>query len=258
MKQRMRIIQMLFLAVLSTNLFAQEAPITSIPVKSNKLYIGLNFSSDYCYRQLKSDGSSEADMIMKSRNDFEIPKLGYSAGINVNYKLNEKFGIEGGLQFSNKGYKRGTQNLTYGDLIDPRNGYTYQVSAAYPSQASIAYAYYNLDIPVKVNYTLGKRKLRFIAGAGLTTNVFVSRNSKMVLTYSDSHTTTSQASYKSGYNKVNLSPTVSAGIDCQMKNGNHFRFEPTLRYGLIPVMDAPISEYLWTTGLNLSYYFGIK
>ena len=59
------------------------------------------------------------------------------------------------------------------------------------------------------------------------------------------------------YNKVNISPSVSAGIDYRINDRHHLRIEPTFRYGVLKIIDEPITGYLYSGGLNIGYYFGI-
>ena len=58
-------------------------------------------------------------------------------------------------------------------------------------------------------------------------------------------------------NRVNLSPMLSLGIDYKINDKMNLRVEPTARFGVLSVLDGSIKEYLYSGGLNLSYYFGL-
>jgi hypothetical protein len=74
----------------------------------------------------------------------------------------------------------------------------------------------------------------------------------------DGKTETEKQTSLYGYNRLNISPLVSAGIDWQLNHRNSIRIEPTFRYGVLKIIDAPLTGYLWSAGLNLSYYFGLN
>ena len=165
----MKLITFLLSTAITVNIFGQEvAKDASIP-DFNKIQVGVNFSPDYCFRTLKNnDGSLTSSSILKSRNENETGKLGYTTGINVIYNLKKSIGIEVGIQYSNKGYQTKMQDFTYGSMIDPRTGFVYNTSGQTPIQGEFIYNDYYIDIPLKVNFCFGKKKIRFITSAGLT------------------------------------------------------------------------------------------
>jgi hypothetical protein len=221
--------------------------------------IGVNFSPDYCFRTLKNnDGSSSNDLILKSRNETEKSKFGYTTGLNVIFNFKKNIGIEAGIQFSNKGYQTKIQDLTFGSAIDPRRGFAYNASGAAPIRAKFIYNDYYIDIPLKANFIFGKKKIRFITSAGLTTNIFIKETVTSVLEYDNGTNDKKTHSTTYDYNKINLSPIVSVGIDWKLNVRSNLRIEPTLRYGVLKIMNEPLTDYLWNAGLNISYFFGSK
>jgi hypothetical protein len=34
--------------------------------------------------------------------------------------------------------------------------------------------------------------------------------------------------------------------------------EPTFRYGLLKIIDQPVTAYLWSAGLNITCYYALK
>ncbi len=84
----------LFFTFLSINIFAQKTK------QSSKISIGYSFSPDYSFRTLKNgDGNNSTDIVIKSRNDNEKAKFGYTTGINVTFSFSEFFGFETGVQY---------------------------------------------------------------------------------------------------------------------------------------------------------------
>lgn len=254
----MKLISILLTTVISTNVFGQEKQI-DIPTSDFKqVQIGVNFSPDFCFRTLKNnDGSSISDIVLNLRNENETIKFGYTTGLNICFNFKKFVALETGIQYSNKGYQALMKDLTYGDMIDPRYGFIYATSGTAPTKAKFIYNYHYIDIPLKVNFTFGKKKIRLISSVGLTTNIFIKETSASVLEYSDGKTDRKNYPTTFDYNKINISPIISVGIDYKINNRMNLRIEPTFRYGVLKIINTPIIGYLWNGGLNIGYYFGL-
>jgi hypothetical protein len=222
-------------SLITLNLFAQEEQTISF----RKFQIGLNYSIDRCYRVIKQN--SVSDII----NAMEIPKGSYTYGINFCYNLSKKIGLETGIQFSNKGFQTTDVILNFA-----------QPDPSLPDKFKNIYNFNYLDIPLKANLTVGKKKIRFISSVGIITNFLINSNTTTVNTFKD-HT-----EYKTDpitmviIKKINLSPLLSFGVDYKINNRMNFKIEPTLRFGILKITDAPSSDYLYNGGINFSYYFG--
>lgn len=255
----MKLITFLLTTAIAANLFGQEEQKETPPAEFAKVQIGANFSPDYCFRTLKNnDGSSSSEQVLNWRNENETGKLGYTTGLNAIFNFKKNIGIEAGIQFSNKGYQTKIQDLTLGSAIDPRRGFAYNASGAAPIRAKFIYNDYYIDIPLKANFVFGKKKIRFITSVGLTTNIFIKEISTSVIEYNDGTSDKKSQSTTYDYNRVNISPIVSLGIDWKLNSKNNLRIEPTFRYGVLKITNEPLTDYLWNAGLNISYYFGLK
>lgn len=252
-------ITFLLTIIIATNLYGQENPEVAANTDFKKIQIGVNFSPDYCFRTLKNnDGSASSDMNLKWRNDNETGKLGYTTGINMIFNLNKNIGIGAGIQYSNKGYQIKLEGSSFGSMIDPRRGFTGNPSGATLTSVKFMYNHHYIDIPLKVNFSFGKKKISFVTSLGVATNIFITETSTNVYKYSDGTKDRGTQKTTYNYNKVNVSPFVSAGIDWKFNDRNNLKIEPTVRYGALKIIDAPVTGYLWNAGLNISYYFGLK
>ena len=250
----MRSLSCIALLLFSTTAFAQGEP-----PEFHKFQVGLNFSPDIGYRVLKNnDGSSASNYVITSRDEREIVKPGFTSGLNVIYNFNTKFGIELGIQYSAKGYQTPKESGRYGSMIDPRTGFYYSPGGRVPTAFKLVWTDHYLDIPLKVNYLAGKRKIRFIASAGIVTNVFMKETVTAIVEYEDGSRDKNRRKTTDDYNRIDLSPMLSAGIDWQLGNRSNIRIEPTARYGVLKIINDPVTGYLWTAGLNISYYLGFK
>lgn len=212
--------------------------------KFNPVFVGINFSSDYNFRTLKNNaGGPSRDLVINSRNDNEVAKFGYTTGVNVLFNYSARVELETGIQYSNKGYKTKNTNLTFE-----------APNTALPIKFRSVYSYQYIGIPLKVRFTVGEGKIRFLSSIGLLTNFLLQVKQTSVLEYSDGNTEEKKQTYAADFNKLDLSPMVSIGIEYRLSDNIFFIAEPTLRYGLLKTIDAAVTENLWNVGLNLGVY----
>ncbi len=254
----MKLIILLLATVMTFSLFGQDTLKKTPGTNYKKLQIGINFSTDICYRRLiNNDGSATSELVVKTRNTMEAAKIGYTTGLNIAYNFSEHLSIASGVQFSNKGYKTSLTALTLGEMIDPIYGFVNTTTEQNPNFSDFIYKYYFIDIPLKVNYIIGKRKIRFISAAGITLNIFIKEEVLGNVFFDNGNNQQSASASVYSYRKINLSPFVSLGVDWKLNERSTLRMEPTFRYGILKIIDTPVSGYLWNAGLNVSYYYSL-
>lgn len=237
----------IFLLTLTTlSSYGQDKTKETTTSDFKRIQIGINVSPDICFRTLKNnDGSSSSDFVLTQRNNRETIKVGYTAGLNVCFNFKKFVGLETGIQYSNKGFQTKFQDLIIG-----------QPDPSLPNKSKFIYDYHYIDIPLKVNFTVGKKKVRLFTSIGVTTNIFIRETQTSVLVYSD-RTDKKTNPTNFDYNKLNISPTISVGMDYKINSRMNLRVEPTFRYGVLKIIDTPVTGYLYNGGLNISYYFGL-
>lgn len=240
----MKRITLIFLTINAISTFGQTANET-MSSDYKKVQFGINISPDICFRTLKNNDTDPSnDFVLDERNKNETFKLGYTGGLNVCYNFNKNIGLEAGIQYSNRGYQS--------NFLDIING---QSEPHMPNKMKFIYNYYYLDIPLKINYSVGKKKVRFFASLGFSTNILMTANESDLFIYSD-HALKKTFTSNYDYSKLNLTPIGSVGIDYKINNRMNLRVEPTFRYGVFKIIDTPITGYLYSGGLNVSYFFG--
>ena len=229
---------------LSSNVLGQD----------NKILIGASFSPEYSYRTLKSTGKVNSfgmtdDDFVDLLNDREIGKFGFTTGISAIYNFSELFGIETGVQYSVKGYQ--TKWIEPNLLVEPND-------PTVPDKWNFIYRYEYIDIPLKANFTFGKNRLRYIATAGITANFLIDAKEIFVGEYGDK--TKKQKNFGTSYcNNFNISPIIGAGIEYKITDKINIRAIPNFKYGLIKIYDDPYkSEHLWSAGIDIGIFYGIK
>ncbi len=246
------------LMVLTIGGLAQNNETPLLNSVEDKLLIGINFSPDLCYRSLiNNEGSTTSADVIKLQNKYESIKFSYTTGVNLKYKILKCFGIELGAQYSDKGYQSktsGIDNLTFADQLNDRNGLQYTSGTVlYMLEKTIDHFNY-LDIPIKFSCETGNKKLGFTTGIGITTNILLS-TSRTFVYYDNKHET---KKHYSTFNKLNFSPLLSMGLVYRVTNKLRLYAEPTFRYGILPIIDSPVSAHLWNCGFNIACYYNLK
>ncbi len=246
--------------ILSLGSFGQDNFKPKVSSDFNRLLFGVNISSDCCYRTLsQNDGSDVVLFITNSRNKREAAKMGYTAGFNICYNISGNFGIESGVQYTNKGYSSKTFDLTFGDLIGPRYGFVYPTNSSnLPAKVKFIYNYIYLDVPVRAVFNFWKGKLRYIASIGVAANILLKATQTTCFEFENGDQKHQTKDQPYDFKTLNISPSISAGIEYSFSKKISLRVEPTFRYGLLQIIDATITEYLWNTGLNITGYYVLK
>jgi hypothetical protein len=222
----------------------QNTENTEIKTTKN-LSVGFTFSPDYSYRILEPSGSSE--FISKFRDTIEIPKFGYTTGLNFAWNINKRITLETGLLFSNKGEKTKKHSptwITSSPEPDP----------ALPSTISLVHNYIYLDIPIKANYYLLRQRVRLYLTGGVSTNLFITEVTKEVNEFNDGSTSTYRSWGNNGFSRINLAFIVGAGFEYELTNKSYLKIEPIYRRSITSVIDAPIKGFLYSSGLNIGLF----
>ncbi len=232
----------LFLILLPFSLVGQETDSTKI----RKIEIGITYSPDYCYRSLKPDAINK--WITDIRDTLEIPKLGYTTGLNATFYINKKITLETGILFSDKGEK--TKKYVI-------NGSTssIQTDNNQATKNKFIYHYLYFDIPAKVNYYILTKKLKLFLSAGVSTNIFLLQKTTSVLEYNDGHSEKNNSVIHSGFSRINLAVIGGFGINYNLTNRFNFRLEPVYRRSLTSIIKAPVKDYLYSAGLNVGIFY---
>lgn len=249
-----------FLSCLSASLItkAQDAPVTSASSDFKRFEIGVHFSPDVTGMVLRNkDGGQTIDWIIESRNRRETPKFGTTTGLSFGYWFTKAVGIETGVFYSNMGNQTEKLELTFGQMVDPRYGFNYPTSSGdpVPTHARFIYSFHYVSIPVKVNFSVGKNKWKFVSSIGVVTEFLTQATTTAVLLENNKRLDSNTEEASEDFQLVNLSPTVWLGVEYAINPSMSLRAMPTARFGVLPIIDAPITGYLYSAGLQIGYYY---
>lgn len=232
----------LFLALFPLVSFGQSADSSRV----KWFGIGFNFSPDYSYRILEP--TAQVKWIADFRDTLEIPKFGYTTGLNFLFRVSRNLTFETGLQYSNKGEKTKQHQLL---VINPN----LPKEPGSMAEASFVYSYYYLDIPIKANFFLINKKFKLFLSGGISNNLFISSTSRYTITFSPGNPLTSTVKTNTKYSTVNLAVLAGLGVEHHLNSRCSIRLEPIYGRSLRSIIDAPIKSYLYSAGMNFGFYF---
>lgn len=230
----------LFQSCLSFSQVTTEEP-------ARHLFIGLAFSPDYCFRSLNNnDLSGSSNAVINERNEIETPRIGCTAGIVLGYRFKKPLMLETGVRYSLQGYQTKEISLT-----------TLNGNGTFESAGSVRFTYnYNyIEIPLKASFLFGKKKIHFIAGGGLAAGIFLYERQLTERISPERKISKDSPNYI--YNPFNLYVIASAGLDIQLGKRFSLNIQPNFKYGLLQIIDQPVSGHLWSAGLNAGLNFNL-
>jgi hypothetical protein len=186
-------------------------------------------------------------LVINSRNDTEIPRLGFTTGLTILVQVSPKIILESGLQVSSKGYKTKEMSLDY-----------FPPNPAAPIKAMGTYRYHYLGFPLRAKFIFGKPSVRFMPGIGFMTNFLLNTDSKFKYTYSDGRKEELTESMNIEFKMLDISPMLSFAADFKLTSRFHLLAEPTFRYGIMATRDESVKENLWSTGLNVGFFYELR
>ena len=214
-------------------------------VKETKFAVGLCFSPEYFNTVFYTNLDGFIDNIDDTNN---VSKLGFSAGISVLYKLNDKFTIESGLSYYQSGWEDWEAIFRLFRPLEPGDPmYTY--SALY-------YKYKFISLPLKMNYFFINSKLKLFASAGIVVNYLSETNVHAYEFYTNDLII--EIYYKMSkeyFNSFNFQFIAGFGADYDLNKHFKLRIEPYFRRSLNSVSNTQIKNYMYSAGANLGVYY---
>lgn len=179
------------------------------------------------------------------RNEQETFRVTYTAGLGALYNINDKWGLETGLYFSDKGFQINDLRITTSAQPDGTGDVGYGVNH-----------YLYLDIPVKLNRKFPiNSKNAFIGSIGLGNHIYLDNFSELFLVKNGKVTKMGHNSdQSSNYTPYYASTLISIGFEHQFNEQFSARIEPIYRKGLSTSIDAPIHNLFNSLGLNFGLW----
>jgi hypothetical protein len=260
--QAMKKILSVFFLGISLCLVAQGSDLKDAEqIDSSGLSIGIHASPDLAYRALfNMDGSNSSDIVISSRNGYESLKFSFTAGAVIGWRLNKKFRLESGLNYSNMGFELDFDKLpfTFSPEISDRNGLPYvsgpvDLRIPYRNRKHLHY----LEIPLKVFYRKEWRRWAIVSGLGISGGWLMLANETLLYRDANGDKDRSTRLSATDFKAFNVFALVSAGAEYRFSPRFSLRMEPSFRYGMIPISNTPVSAGLWNVGLSSAFFYHI-
>lgn len=226
-----KIFVIFFISLICTELYAQDRPVQS------KFKLGIYFSPEYSSmnRSMREGDNNVSQDFLNTWNRRTSGALGYSTSILTMYSLNKNIEIATGIGFSK--WSEQHKDETY-----------YINSPSYEAKIS----QYYFEIPLKVSFLIGSKKLKFITSTEIAYNV----NSFFRENLSDEYATYYNVTDNNKLVTENqFLPGVrfgfSSGIDYELAAKLHLRIEPQIKYYALLWKNRPINLSTWVVGVNL-------
>lgn len=212
-------------------------------IKAGKRQFGLMYSPEYSFRSLRSTSDADAKTSLEFRDKMDIPKFGYSAGINFSYQLSNKYSFEVQALFSDKGERTKKYDLQNPIIIASQDKIPYHIS--------FINHYYYLDLPLKINYYLFVKKVKFYVTAGISANVFLFQKTTSTVDNKDGSSEISSSVSHPNFQKINFAVLLGLGMNYNITDKYVLKIEPVYKHSVISIVNAPIKSYLYSIGLNV-------
>jgi opacity protein-like surface antigen len=234
----------LFVLTLLISSLALGQSADSIQLKRFKA--GIVYSPDYCYRLLNYHSSNK--QVQNLRNDNETGTFGYTTGLDIKIDLTSKIILESGLLYSIKGEQTKNTGLEWATP-----------NPDFPIKSKTQYQFKYIDIPVKVNYLLGGKKVKIFVSAGVSVNVFSEKKTNVISEFANGHKISENSVIDLGYLKFNLAGLLGFGIKYDLTKKISLFVEPVCRPFINSiVVDKNAKEYPYSIGANVGVYYSFK
>lgn len=245
-----RLLLLLIFALCINSAFAQATENTNTTFK--RLYVGINTTQGVGYRYLvrnksvavPADEEDATNYVRDLRNQREVPEYVFDANIRVGCKITKNIEVETGVGYNRLGYFYKLHlDASPGEYIDMKRW---------------DYFHY-LNIPIVANFLVGQKKIQGLFSAGVSMNIYLKETYKSIFTENGRKI---KQKGDVGYlinplAQFNLSPLLSIGINYQITPLIGLRVMPTFQMqALKNVKGAPLTEYLYSGGINMAINFG--
>lgn len=243
----------LLLAVFS---FALKAGENTNQTSLKRMYGGFVFTPgvSHAYLKLNYVPASEDEATMKRvLNEFkkiEHPDFGFEIGGIFGVRLVHFLTIETGVKYMMHRYNTKTSWSSYwGGYVPVTDSGSYKAVFVHNS--------HYINIPVGLNFEIGKGRIKGIISPGVNVNLLAARtetfryyvNGKLTR-----HETEPETDIEK-YSIYNFSPYLSAGIDYSIYDWLSLRITATGQMQTLKNTDTPFVRYMYFAGINMGLLF---
>jgi len=207
---------------------------------------------DYTYRTLDTDSQEEIFVnLVEDRNGDEAARANWRVGVNYNKKLTKSIFLKTGLRLASKGYKGETQGgLRWGSQHDGMGGFDPDADPESGfEEVQINTNYWFLSIPIAARFEFNEKKWSPFVEVGLVPSIYlVTRNQQIA---EEESSTMSFNEIPAGLNRIHFVGFASFGLNYTLNEKLQLFGQPSFRYHITTLADAPLDEHLYSVGIEL-------
>ncbi|RYY30622.1 MAG: PorT family protein [Chitinophagaceae bacterium] len=206
-------------------------------VTYKKLAWGIRFAPGLSYRSLHFGQSQQ--QLEQVRNKQESAAFGFSAGLQFLRGINDKSAIEGGIAFSNSGYRIAKAQLSWE-----------QPNPALPTEATFSYRYQHIHLNAGYRCELFGSKMKVYVAPSLYGGILIQRKT-IVKTFGSDDTDRSISKTRGGYREGDFGLQFAAGVAFRLPSRLMLSLQPYYRRSFTSILPgASDREYLYAFGLE--------
>ena len=204
--------------------------------------IGVSGALDVCYRTtVVVEEGQHTDLLVDMRNDMEIQRTSFTAGVDVEYAFNDHWIMATGMQFSDRGYGTEAQELIAIDFEPFVIG-----------TAEWEYHYRFMSFPFMVRYSIGNGAWRFLPSTGIWIDRLHEKFTRWTITHTDGSHDTGRSTFGNvDFNDWGASACLELPVSVALCDRVDLRFGPRARYQFTQLTNTPITDHLWEGGFLL-------
>ncbi len=238
--------RLVIILLLIMNVFPLSAQRTYSKEKGNLQY-GIFFLPGYSYLEIGEKDGSEGSVNVFS--NAISGRIGYIAGIKMQYNIFNNLALESGLHFADKGYHY------HFDKKDMLIIGTQQEDPLIPEKATSSYHHYFVSVPLALKFYIFNSNTRVYLSVGASADYFLSSKAKTTLDYTDHREVI--VNYSSlDSNTISYTGTGGLGLYYTVVQGFAIELGPEITYSLKPLNIAFLNSYYCSVGLQLAFLFG--
>lgn len=229
------------------NLKAQNIDSTASVVSKPKYSIKAFVTPGFAYRLLSSSTKDPIDeYIIQGRNETERISYFYSVGVSFDTKIKDWLSIGIGFLYSDMSFRSIVFDLLY---PTPPVG-------QYIERYKYNYSFKTLEIPLKIQFNIGNKKLQGLFSVGLAPAYVLDYHFKTHSYYQDGVESVFKTQINNGnYNRFQLNVSVGAGLKYQASTNLGFVFQPEFKLGTLKTVPSYIQERFYSVGATCAVYY---
>lgn len=214
--------------------------------------IGVGVGAGLGYRALSNTTTSNTvDLIIRSRDEREEPRIALGGHVGAGFQLSRRIGVEAGIGYVQQGWQGHIDggDFIFRDPIDPLI-----IDPAIPERITFIEVFHYLDLRLGATLTLGKGRWRSISALGVAPALLIAARTRINTEYADGRNTRESREPLETFNTYNLFPYFSTGVAFHPGGRWEWRLQPSVRYGTLRIIDAPITAHVFSGTVD----FGVR